>query len=129
MNREIKFRIFSQIFNENKMFHDVEYILKSDGYWWKFNNGTRLSQNSDRIKIMQYVGFNDCNDYPIYEGDLVELETNHIADLTSDPKYLTKKVYEVSFKNGIFLIGDMSMDYGGLKRGKLTVKGNIYEKL
>lgn len=70
--REIKFRAWSTIYNENEMFYDVEMLLRHDGQWWMFNNRTRLYQSGDRCAIMQYTGLKDNKGLDIYDGDILQ---------------------------------------------------------
>jgi len=71
MKREIKFRAFSRIFNECKMFYDVGILSKEDGQWFTFNENNRIYQSGDRVAIMQFTGLTDKNGKEIYDGDII----------------------------------------------------------
>lgn len=120
--REIKFRAYSNIFNEDEMFYDVELMLKEDGYWWTFNNRTRLYQSGNRCAIMQFTGLHDKNGKEIYEGDIMRFYTleHHTqqshADINPeiDTFYLKENLDLVTFKDGAFCIESQNIEEFGI---------------
>lgn len=125
MNREIKFRIFSKIFNEHEMFYDVEMILKSDGYWWQFNNKLRMYQSGERCAVMQFTGLKDKNGVEIYEGDIVQVynQYNGIA-----AHGYAKVVFSYEYVGGWVITTDGTNYLTiGTRPNYIEVVGNEYE--
>ena len=121
MTREIKFRAWDK--KQNQM-----VLIDPPRYHEKIGALVMYSSVliSDEMELMQYTGLKDNNGKDIYEGDIVNLTTNHIADLNPDWPKKTSKV-EVKWENAMFKFGDMTMNYMPLRNAELKVIGNIYE--
>lgn len=92
----------------------------------KIYNGNQTLIDPTECDILFSSGIEDVHCREIFDGDIVSVTTKHIADL--DPKAPeTTTIVEVKFERGMFLFGDMTMQYGGLERAKLEINGNIYE--
>lgn len=120
MKREIKFRIFSEMFTEKRMFYDVETVLKDDGRWWLCNAKTRMFQStSDRWKLMQFTGLLDKNKIEIWEGDIIG--QRGMKNMT------------IIFENGSFKLKEDTQKAVWLKNLNevhlpyIEVIGNVYE--
>lgn len=92
--REIKFRIWDY---KHNMFYTWEEI--SSG---KLRNRLEYFFGNPNFVIQQYIGINDINDKPIFDGDLVELHTSHNDGIeAADPGYLDCRghcgLYEIYF--------------------------------
>lgn len=123
--REIKFRAWDNIAGRFKTGTELaETIIRVE-----LDGAIELKgaiYNISEVTLMQYTGLKDKNGVEIYEGDIITVTTNHVADL--DPKYPEKTTtVEVRCENAVWWFGDMTMIYTPLKNAKLEVIGNIYE--
>jgi len=119
MNRVIKFRAFSRIFNEHEMFYDVGIVNKKDGQWFSFNNGSRLYQSGNRVNIMQFTGLHDKNGKEIYEEDILKHRLGNLVVYWHDK--LLKFVVDIPIIGGDTSPCDLFQFYD------LECIGNIYE--
>lgn len=132
--REIKFRAFCDIGEENKM------LLFSEG---KYDNGLWFEHTSNHIDqylspLMQYTGLKDKNGKEIYEGDI--MSKVEIPDLgktidyfyvvkwsSSDFGYRTFRYRLDENENGTYWRKQPSSDSLNMVNCYNHVIGNIYE--
>lgn len=92
-----------------------------DGWTDNFGNKGRLKD----IVIEQYTGFDDKNDEPIYEGDIVH---GYDQEPDRDDGYIGSSVIEViNFKWGSFWLGDLKNRIMVYTPPIIEVIGNVHE--
>lgn len=117
MNREIKFRVY---FNNSGYIvctdvGEIKFMDSVSEPYLIFNDYGSLIDNEFLIALVEFTGFHDKNNKPIYEGDVVNVTY-------SDGSGYDNPV-EVSFEKGSFWVG-----MGYLNDVKIIeVIGNIYE--
>ena len=125
--REIKFRVWD---SERKR---MSLPFKLDGFTIFFTDDTipfQFLSDTNRFKIMQYVGFSDKNGKEIYEGDILRTTMTLVWDLyldndieeteviTTVVEYQPPKFTQRRFDDGLLYTFDME---------DFEVIGNIYE--
>lgn len=106
--REIKFRGWDK--ELNFMINIKRYKIDFDGQVLFDNNDKELYNQTNKIELMQYAGLKDINGVEIYE--YMELDD----------------IFEVSFKNGCYILtnisnGDIILLYNYIKdkNGQVTI--------
>ena len=116
MKREIKFRVFSTVFSEDKMYYDVEMQIKEDGVWWMFGERTRIFQvSSEQCSLMQFTGLKDKNGKEIWEGDIIDHANGLGVVIFKDGRFYYEPTPKLASQ---YIVGALYWD---------TVIGNIYE--
>ncbi len=125
--REIKFRVWD---SERKR---MSLPFKLDGFTIFFTDDTipfQFLSDTNRFKIMQYVGFSDKNGKEIYEGDILRTTMTLVWDLyldndieeteviTTVVEYQPPKFTQRRVDDGLLYTFDME---------DFEVIGNIYE--
>jgi uncharacterized phage protein (TIGR01671 family) len=92
MKREIKFRAWDKITCELKTINQIDYV--SQEIVFPDIKGTDFTdwKMFDDVELMQYTGLKDKNGKEIYEGDIYQVDKNHL-------------VYTVFFHQGSFCAG------------------------
>lgn len=88
MNREIKFRVWSNLEDKYLSWDEIWYsILKvpantmpdqKEEIWISFL-GMVLKSPNDKYIAQQFIGLNDKNNNPIYEGDILKIELESLG--------------------------------------------------
>ncbi len=129
--REIKFKCWDKEFNRmsepfdnfNDAFIEFKKV-KVDMIPLSFVQGKTATR--ERFEWLQFTGLHGKSGKEIYEGDIVKVITNHVADLAPNHPE-TESIVEVKYENGVLWFGDMTMIYQPLKNARIEVIGNIYE--
>ena len=118
MSREIKFRAFCDIGDENKMLYFTE---------GKYDNGLWFEHTSNHIDeylspLMQFTGLTDKNGVEVFEGDVVKWFINNLER--------TAPIYYDQSQACFWMGKDVNLEYTILNdwmRGEYEVLGNIYQ--
>jgi len=70
------------------------------GWYVKFEHGGREQAWNPNVVIMQYTGLMDKNGKPIYEGDIVKVNPDHLALKLTTPDVDTGKDYRLEYTKG-----------------------------
>lgn len=118
MNREIKFRAWDKA--HNKMCYEVNlYTIASKGRLNKAQLNHKSFMNTIGLdcEIMQFSGQNDKNGVEIYEGDIVNFETN-FGDKVTAPVIFENSMFCVIWEDNLEAIANICYP---------EVIGNIYD--
>lgn len=113
MKRERKFKAwlkFEKKFKKVKMIDFIEEKIWTGANWYDF----------DDIELIEYIGREDENGVPIYEGDIVERKYNCGT-------YIERAVVKYSEEGVVFYFDGFDYDLLINFERNLKVIGNIYE--
>ena len=125
--REIKFRAW----NNNKMWF-VSSIRFDEGRIYLSETedllpDTYVKINDEKLKLMQYTGFEDKNGKEIYESDIVKSTLEYNAYTGMKSEIYGGQVYEVIWDNAKFKLSPFPIENHFVSWNDLEVIGNIFE--
>lgn len=122
--RDIKFRAWDRIGKKMLYNTPIEFWNKCNSYM--VSNKYQEKNVLHCTELMQYIGLKDCNGKEVYEGDILEFESNGLA-YDKNKKYIAK----VIFIDCNFALVGINIDnqwIGSKSIFNLRIIGNIYEK-
>ncbi|MGM8224554.1 YopX family protein (plasmid) [Clostridium perfringens] len=118
MNREIKFRVWSE---KNKKMLEIQKHSFKTGKSMPYG----FNMEYDFGELMQYTGLKDENEKEIYEGDILSIK------IYSRDKVIVEGKTVVEFKDGCFGViwghDKAFLSLNSFFKAKFEVIGNIYE--
>ena len=120
VSREIKFRAWHE--NTEKMYYNIESMYESDphGFFGESKNSPPFfcfgeCLDNQYASVMQYIGFKDKKGKEIFEGDI--LDTNSDVPIG----YVTRSLY------GDYMVQKESMTRSLSEIFEIEIIGNIFE--